>query len=123
MTSNVSTLKIGGGTITNTVTPTTVNVPTSWAGSSNMMVNWGDTTPGTLNAAVTGSGSQAVMTGATVASTLANATVKSGSITHTLTGLTVSGSATQNNVTFDVESKGYFDNASDTTAEYAPTNG
>lgn len=121
VTSNVSALKIGGGTITNTVTPTTVNVPTSWAGSSNMMVNWGDTTPGTLNAAVTGSGSQAVMTGATVASSLANATVTSGSISNTLTG-TVSGTATQNNVEFDVKSAGYFDNASDTTPDYGPAN-
>ena len=117
LTSNVSTLKIGGGTISNTVTPTTANVPTTY--SSNMMVNWGDTTPGSL---ATASGTQAVMTGVNVDSSLANATVTSGSITHTLTGLTVSGSATQNNVKFDVESKGYFDNAS-ATPEYAPTNG
>lgn len=54
----------------------------------------GDETPGALTASVTSSGSQAVMTGVGVSSSLANATVTSGAISNTL-----SGTATQNNVT------------------------
>lgn len=129
LTSGTSDLKIGGGTITNTVTQGSVTVPyaTAWSGTAPVMVNWGDTQPTDLNnvtiASTATNGVATKVSGTGVKSTLANATVTSGSITHTLTGLTVSGSATQNNVTFDVASTGYVDNASDTTPEYVPTAG
>lgn len=125
LTSDTSALRIGGGTITNTVTPTSgsVNIPNAWAGTANVMLEWGDTTAQTLPVAVssTGSSSESVLTGVSVSSTLADATVTSGAISNTLTGLTVSGSATQNNVSFDVQSAGYFDNATDASPEYVPT--
>ena len=126
LTSDTSALVIGGGTITNTVTPTsgTVTIPNAWSGSVNMMTDWGDTQAESLGVSVqsTGNSSASVLTGVSVESSLAGATVTSGAISHTLTGLEVSGTATQSNVSFDVHSTGYYDNASDTTAEYVPSN-